>query len=72
MPLTCPVHRSHVIIRVGFHPLAGEIYSCAKCQKRYSEKDLEEGNICAGCGETTQEDESLCESCYNKEMMKDL
>lgn len=41
--------------------------------KRYTERDMEEGMICAGCGELVpDEGESLCLDCVGKLMDKSL
>ena len=50
----------------------GYLYRCHNCGFTATEKDIEEGNACAACGETALENESLCEMCYNKEMSKEL
>ena len=63
-PEHCPkCKRQSMTIGVNFYPVSGQYYECWLCGFRAMEKDMDEGMICAGCGEKMDESGSLCEAC---------
>ena len=62
--MNCPKCETYMHLVATFYPhLPGRVYECTKCRERYTEKELEEGPLCAGCGEPVVLSESICKHC---------
>jgi hypothetical protein len=62
--LKCQGHLHQI---ATFYPSPpGKVFECPKCRTRYTENELEDGMICAGCGEFVKDEgESLCVDCLS-------
>lgn len=72
--MNCPKCQRHMHQIATFYPSPpGKVFECPKCRTRYTEDELEEGIICASCGEFVKDEgESLCVDCAESLLSKKL